>query len=150
LDNPGPHSRELGLNDRGKARRASTNANNVANIHVNFSLPGVFTNCKLPKIYCFGGISTSSLSSRRNASNSFNRSGVASISFFFHTNTSPEPRFSLTLRFPSTKYDGGASNLIPPCERQTRRPRNHPSSYTKHFRKAESQSGEIRPRRAAP
>src|SRR5438876_371271 len=115
VDDQGSHSRALGLNGRGKAGRASTDANNVVNIHGNFSLPGVFRNCKLPQVYCFEGISRSSLSSRRNASNSFNRSGVASISFFFHTNTSPELRFSLTLRFPSSKYDGDASNLIPPC-----------------------------------
>src|SRR6266576_1031593 len=79
-----------------------------------FSLTGLFSNCKLQQVYCFGGISRSSVSSRRNDSNSFNRSGVASLSLLFQRNTSPEPRFSFTLRFPSTKYDGGASNLIPP------------------------------------
>jgi hypothetical protein len=40
--------------------------------------------------------------SRRTFSSSFKRSGVASISAFFQTNTSPAPRFSRTLTFPST------------------------------------------------
>src|SRR5437588_283501 len=77
-------------------------------------LPGVFGNCKLLQRYCFGGGSRISASSRRNDSSSFNFSGVASTCFFFQTNTWAEPHFSFTLRFPSTRYAGGASSLIPP------------------------------------
>src|SRR5216683_3232160 len=52
-------------------------------------------------------------SSCRKASSSFKRSGVASTSFFFHTKTSPFPRFSLTLRLPSTTSLGAASKRSP-------------------------------------
>jgi hypothetical protein len=65
-------------------------------------------------IYCVEVSSRMLVSSSRNFARSWRRSGVASISFFFHTNTSPLPRFSLTLRFPSTTYVGGASKRSPP------------------------------------
>src|SRR5882762_9323386 len=52
--------------------------------------------------------------STRNSSNSRNLSSVAATSFFFHTNTSPEPFFNRTLKFPSTKNVTGASNFNPP------------------------------------
>src|SRR5712664_1497136 len=109
-----PHSGALRFNGRRQARRPRANADNVVGFHQEFSLPGVFKNCKLPRLYCFGGRSRISVSPRRNASSSSNFSGVASTSSFFHTNTSPEPRFNFTLKFPPTRYEGGASSLIPP------------------------------------
>src|SRR6266702_3265975 len=114
VDDQRPHSSALGFDGRRQTSRSRANADNVVSFHGNFSLPGVFRNCKLPQLYCFGGISRSSVSSRRNDSSSFNFSGVASTCFFFQTNTSPEPRVSFTLRFASTRYEGGASSLIPP------------------------------------
>src|SRR5216683_3415480 len=114
VNNQRPHSGTLGFNGGRQARRPRSNADYVVRFHNDFSLPGVSWNCKLPQHYCFGGRSRSSVSSRRKVSSSLNFSGVASTSFFFQTNTSPKPRFSFTLRFPSTRYDGGASNLIPP------------------------------------
>src|SRR5437588_697923 len=114
VDDQRPYSRALGFNGGGQARRPRPNANNVVCTHENFSLPGVFGNCKLLQRYCFGGGSRISASSRRNDSSSFNFSGVASTCFFFQTNTWAEPHFSFTLRFPSTRYAGGASSLIPP------------------------------------
>src|SRR5260370_11313294 len=114
VDDQRPHSGALGFNTRSHARRPRADAHNVVGFHDNFSLPGAFRNCKLPQLYCFGGRAKISVTSRRNASSSRNFSSVASTSFFFHTNTSPEPRFSRTLKLPSTRYDGGASIFIPP------------------------------------
>src|SRR5712664_613005 len=113
VDDQRPHSGALGLDRRCQARRSRSNADNVVSIHEQLSLPGVFRNCKLPQVYCFGSRSRISVSSSRNDSSSFNFSGVASTSFFFQTNTSTEPRFSFTLKFPSKRYDGGPSSLIP-------------------------------------
>src|SRR5260370_16554877 len=111
-DQQRPHSSALGFDGGRQTSRSRSNADNVVSFHGHFSLPGVFRNCKLPQLYCFGGISRTSVSSRRNDSSSFNFSGVASPSFFFHTNTSPHPRVSFTLRLPSTRTDGVASSLV--------------------------------------
>src|SRR6202043_4192505 len=64
--------------------------------------------------YVVGGNSSISINSRRNPSNCSSLSGVAGISDFFQTNTSPFPRFSRTPKFPSTKYEAGASTFNPP------------------------------------
>src|SRR5438477_388223 len=69
---------------------------------------------ELLKSTASGGRSKMSATSRRNDSSSSNLSGVASTSFFFQTNTWRRPRFSFTLTLPATRYDGGASSLIPP------------------------------------
>src|ERR1700730_2819720 len=64
--------------------------------------------------YVAGAHSRISINSRRNPANSSNRSGVAVISDFFQTNTSPSPRFNRTPKFPSTKYEAGANTFSPP------------------------------------
>src|ERR1700686_3066261 len=114
VDDKRPHSRAFRFDGRRQAGWASANANHVIFRHKNFSLPGVLRICKrTAAAHCVDASSKMEVSSRRKLSNSFRRSGVASISLFFHTKTSPLPRFSFTLRFPSTMYVGAASKRSP-------------------------------------
>src|SRR5208282_1683984 len=103
VDHQRVHPRALGLDGAGQPGRPRANANNVVSCHNVFSLPGGGENCKFGEIYWVGGNSSKPASSRRNDTNSSNRSLVAGSSLFFQTNTSPAPRLSCTLRFPSTR-----------------------------------------------
>src|SRR6266481_4068828 len=114
VDDQRLHSRPLGLNSSRKARRPRSNANNVVDSHGKFSLPGVLQNCKSRRNHCMGVCSSNAVNSRRKVSSSSRRSGVAAISFFFQTKTSAAPFFSLTLRLPSSRYDGAARSFKPP------------------------------------
>src|ERR1700694_6039977 len=86
--------------------------------------------------------------SRRNVSNSFKRSGEAAISFFFHTKTSPPPRFSFRLRLPSTMYVGDASKRNPALATGLKSAA-HRVARKVHSHKVESRSGETRPQTTA-
>src|SRR5260370_3125112 len=63
VDDQRPHSGALGFNGGGQAPWPPANADNVVGFHANFSLPGVFRNCKLPQLHCFAVKSRISLGS---------------------------------------------------------------------------------------
>src|SRR2546426_9371776 len=81
VDDQRPHSSALGLDGRRQARGPCSDANHIVSFHKNFSLTGVFWNCKSRRFYCWGGRSRICVSSRRNRASSSSLSGVASTSF---------------------------------------------------------------------
>src|SRR6266478_702900 len=97
------HARAPRFDGRGQPGWARANADNVVICH-RFSVcrePRGIAN-RASRNYWTGFSSKMDVSSRRNVSSSCKRSGEAAISFFFQTKTSLFPRFSFTLKLPST------------------------------------------------